>query len=121
MTVWIPDHNCLGKVVTQVGTQSYQAKTSYGLLRCNCRHLIASLNEHFEDEINANLKSLPDLLNNNSSLAWPDPLPRRGSISTHAPEGLELFIVLRRFLHFEGDDFCGTSSAFVRIGTVPGY
>ena len=39
MTVWIPDHNCSGKVVTQVGTGSYQVKTSYGLLTRNCRHV----------------------------------------------------------------------------------
>ena len=42
MIVWVPDHKCLGKVITQGGPRSYQIETSYGVLRRNRRHLISS-------------------------------------------------------------------------------
>ena len=71
MTVWIPDHNCSGKVVTQAGPRSYQVKTSLGVLRRNRRHLIFSPNEQYNNE--EDLDALPELSNSDST-------------RTHAPE-----------------------------------
>ena len=82
MTVWIPDYICLGKVVTQVETRSYQLKMSYGVLRHNHCYLIASPNKHFDDEENADLESLTDLSNNDST---PD-LLNNDSATSHPPE-----------------------------------
>ena len=64
MTVWIPDHNCSGKVITQVGPRSYQVKTSFGVLRRNRRHLIPSPNEQLNDD--ECLDVFPELSNNDS-------------------------------------------------------
>ena len=64
MTVWIPDHNCSGKVITQVGPQSYQVKTSFGVLRRNRHHLIPSPNEQLNDD--ECLDVFPELSNNDS-------------------------------------------------------
>ena len=59
MTVWIPDHNYSGKVISQVGPQSYWVSVPSGTLRHNRRHLIISPNEQFDE--NVDLDSLPDL------------------------------------------------------------
>ena len=45
ITVWIPDHNCSGKVISQVGPRSYRVSVPSGTLRRNRRHLIISPNK----------------------------------------------------------------------------
>lgn len=65
MTVWVPDHNCSGEVVTQVGPRSYQVKISSGILRRNRRHLIISPNEQLNNEVD--LDNLPEVSNNTST------------------------------------------------------
>ena len=87
ITVWIPDHNCAGKVITQVRPQSYKVKTSSTVLRRNRRHLIASPNEQFDDK-NTDLDSLPDV-SNNDSVTIPTSEPtvqptRDGTVYTHS-------------------------------------
>ena len=87
MTVLIPDHNCAGKVITQVGPRSYKVKTSSTVLRCNCRYLIVLPNEQFDDE-NTNLHSLPDVSNNDSvTIPTPEPTVQPtcdGTVYTHS-------------------------------------
>ena len=66
MTVWVPDHKCLGKVITQIGPRSYQIETSsYGVLRRNRRHLISSPNEQFTSDEDFDI--LPDMPNNETN------------------------------------------------------
>ena len=65
MTVWVPDHKCLGKVITQVGPRSYQIETSHGVLRRNRRHLISSPNEQFTSDEDFDI--LPDIPNNDTN------------------------------------------------------
>ena len=78
---------------------SYQVKTPNGLLGRNHCHLIASPNEHFDDEINADLESLPDLANIDSATSNPDlsnkdsvignppDIPTKTELCTHVVEG----------------------------------
>ena len=71
--VWIPDHNCSGKVIKQLGTRSYLVKTPFGELRRNRRHLIASPNEQFDTD--ENMDSLPDLPSSSTATAHAPELP----------------------------------------------
>ena len=47
--------------------------------------MIASPNEHFDDEINADLGSLPDLSNNDSATSNPD-LSNKDSVTGNPPD-----------------------------------
>ena len=59
VTVWIPDHNCMGKVINKVGPRSYQVKTKFGLLRRNrCHIALPDESANLDDEIDV----IPDLL-----------------------------------------------------------
>ena len=74
--VWIPDHNCVGKVINNVGPRSYQVETKFGTLRRNRHHLIALPNN--PAGIDTDIDVIPDLPN--SSLTTtnrePEPLPQ---------------------------------------------
>ena len=85
MTVWISDHYS-GKVITQVGPQSYPVRTSAGVLRRNRHYLIASSKEQFDDE-ETDLDSLPDLSNDDPLEAPDEPLQPTHDIIVYKRSG----------------------------------
>ena len=83
MTVWVPYHKCLGKVITQVGPRSYQIETSYGVLRRKRRHLISSPNEQFTSDEDFDI--LPDIPNNDTNHSEVQLQPtQNGTVYTHS-------------------------------------
>ena len=85
MIVWIPDHKCSGKVVSQVGPRSYKVLVPSGTLRRNRRHLIVSPNEQFAND-DEDLDFIPDLSEDINLHAPQPPVPptRSGTVLTRS-------------------------------------
>ena len=64
-TVWISDHNCVGKVTGKVGPRSYQVETRFGSLRCNRCHLITLPKE--SARVEEDIDMIPDLPSSNNA------------------------------------------------------
>ena len=60
--VWIPDHKCTGKVVSEVAPRSYTVQISQGTLRINRRQFIMS-----PTTLGDELYMLPDISTSNES------------------------------------------------------
>jgi len=81
-TVWILDHNCVGKVINKVGPCSYQVETKLGMLRCNCHHLITLPDK--AAGVDTDIDVIPDLPNSSHSITngEPEPPPQHRAIYT---------------------------------------
>ena len=88
VTVWIPDHNCKGKVINEVGPRSYQVKTKFGSLRRNRCHIIALPDEpaNVDEEVDIvpDLPSSSDTVTNNERQPEPSLQPTRRVIYTRS-------------------------------------
>ena len=82
--VWIPDHNCMGKVINKVGPRSYQVETKFGTLRRNRRHLIALPGK--PAGVDTDIDVIPDLPNSSHSItnSEPEPPPQHRIIHTRS-------------------------------------
>ena len=83
VTVWIPDHKCMGKVINKVGPRSYQVKTKFGSLRRNCCHITALPDEpaNVDDENDLvpdfpSMRSRDTVTNSESQLPFLQPAHR---------------------------------------------
>jgi len=86
MIVWIPDHKCSGRVVSQVGPHSYKVLVPSGTLRRNRRHLIVSPNEQFTIDEDLDLDFMPHLSEdiNDHAPRLPEPPTRSGTVFTRS-------------------------------------
>ena len=89
-TVWISDHNCVGKVTGKVGPHSYQVETRFGSLRCNRCHLITLPKE--SARVEEDIDMIPDLpsSNNAATNSPPEPCFQPTHTELSIPEVVEL-------------------------------
>jgi len=86
--VWIPDHKCSGKVVSQEGPHSYKVLVPSGTLRRNRRHFIVSPKEQFTGNEDLDLDFMPHLSED---------------INGHSPQPPEPPIRMELCLHVVGE------------------
>jgi len=87
--VWMPDHKCTGKVVSEVARRSYTVQTSQGTLRRNRRQLVSptvSRDDIIPDMPTSNEPAIeqPTVIEQSPQPALPSVPPPNGTVHTRS-------------------------------------